>query len=181
MKDRDVHAAATAATAGRAVFAVAGVFGVRAAAWLIDGAIIAVLSLFLGTAVMAALLPVAGAGSGGQLVFLILFVTALPFVLTNVVVTLLYALPLMSRAGSRNGQTLGKQLLGLRVVRLDGAPITPSTAALREIVWRNLLLGLGGALTLLVVVLLDYLWPLWDGRAQTLHDKGAGTRVVRAG
>jgi uncharacterized RDD family membrane protein YckC len=28
-------------------------------------------------------------------------------------------------------------------------------------------------------VLLDGLWPLWDGRRQALHDKAAGTNVVR--
>jgi hypothetical protein len=27
--------------------------------------------------------------------------------------------------------------------------------------------------------LLDYLWPLWDGRNQTLHDKVANSIVVR--
>jgi uncharacterized RDD family membrane protein YckC len=150
-------------------------------AWLIDVAIIAVLSIVLGTAVMAALVPVAGPGSGGQLIFLLLFVTLLPFTLANLLVTVVYALPPMCREGARNGQTLGKQLLGLRVERFDGAPISMSTAVLREVVWRNLIIGFGGVLTLFVVVILDYLWPLWDGRGQSLHDKGARTRVVRAG
>ena len=29
-------------------------------------------------------------------------------------------------------------------------------------------------------VLLDYLWPLWDPKNQALHDKVAGSFVVRA-
>lgn len=33
---------------------------------------------------------------------------------------------------------------------------------------------------LLVPGLLDVLWPLWDGKRQTLHDKIAGTVVVEA-
>jgi uncharacterized RDD family membrane protein YckC len=28
--------------------------------------------------------------------------------------------------------------------------------------------------------LLDHLWPLWDQQKQSLHDKAAGTWVVRA-
>ena len=34
--------------------------------------------------------------------------------------------------------------------------------------------GLVGAL-----VLLDVLWPLWDEQKQTLHDKAAGTFVIK--
>jgi uncharacterized RDD family membrane protein YckC len=30
-----------------------------------------------------------------------------------------------------------------------------------------------------VYLLLDYLWPLWDDRNQAIHDKIAGTNVVR--
>ena len=72
-------------------------------------------------------------------------------------------------------------MLGLRVVRLDGRPIDRRTAVMREVVWRSLVLSCGGALLLFVPLLLSYLWPLWDDRGQALHDKGAGTRVVRAG
>ena len=28
-------------------------------------------------------------------------------------------------------------------------------------------------------LILDYLWPLWDDRNQTLHDKAVSTVVVR--
>jgi uncharacterized RDD family membrane protein YckC len=31
-----------------------------------------------------------------------------------------------------------------------------------------------------VFQLLNYLWPAWDARRQALHDKAAGTNVVRA-
>jgi uncharacterized RDD family membrane protein YckC len=30
-------------------------------------------------------------------------------------------------------------------------------------------------------LLLSYLWPLWDSRNQTLHDKMANTIVVKSG
>jgi uncharacterized RDD family membrane protein YckC len=32
---------------------------------------------------------------------------------------------------------------------------------------------------LVVPIILDYLWPLWDRENQTLHDKIAGTVVLK--
>jgi uncharacterized RDD family membrane protein YckC len=85
---------------------------------------------------------------------------------------LLYAPPLLARPGERNGQTWGKQLLGLRVVREDGRPVTAGIAVLRELVGKA---GLG-ALTLGLGVA----WLLLDLRRRGLHDRLAGTLVVRA-
>lgn len=69
------------------------------------------------------------------------------------------------------GQTLGKIALGIKVVRLDTIQVPGyGTAALREILGKlvsTLTLGIG------------YLWMLWDPKRQTLHDKIAGTVVVR--
>jgi uncharacterized RDD family membrane protein YckC len=45
---------------------------------------------------------------------------------------LVYAPLLMRRPGAHNGQTLGKQLTGIRVVREDGRPMTYGAAVLRE-------------------------------------------------
>jgi hypothetical protein len=36
-----------------------------------------------------------------------------------------------------------------------------------------------GPIWYVIWALLDYLWPLWDGRNQTLHDKVANSIVVR--
>ncbi len=83
------------------------------------------------------------------------------------------ALP-MARRGGRNGQTFGKQLMGIRVVRESGEPITRGNAFLREGVGRLLLLWPTGGLYALV----DCGWPLWDGGRQCLHDKVSETRVV---
>lgn len=74
------------------------------------------------------------------------------------------------------GATLGKLLFRMRVVPIDrgrsGPGLTSRTAWLRpiatqlfSIVW--------------LVSLVDYLFPLWDRRRQTLHDKVAATQVVR--
>ena len=61
------------------------------------------------------------------------------------------------------GRTIGKVLLGLRVVRLDGRPVGPLWALVRT------------ALLLAVVPAL-----LWDRDYRGLHDKAAHTVVVRS-
>lgn len=88
----------------------------------------------------------------------------------------LYAPLLMARRGARNGQTLGKQTMGIRVVRTDGEPVGFSTGFLRTVVGQQLLIGL----TFYVYGVLDYLWPLRDPGNQALHDKIASTRVLVA-
>jgi uncharacterized RDD family membrane protein YckC len=60
------------------------------------------------------------------------------------------------------GVTIGKRLLGMRVVRLDGRPVGPLWAFART------------ALLCLVVPAL-----LWDRDHRGLHDKAADTLVVR--
>lgn len=78
---------------------------------------------------------------------------------------------------SRRGQTVGNMAVGTRVVDArTGGPIGPGRALGR---WAaQVLFGLGVFL-LFIPLLLDYLWPLWDPRNQTLHDKIASTVVVR--
>lgn len=66
-----------------------------------------------------------------------------------------------------SGQTWGKRLVGIRVVQAeDGSDI-----------------GYGKAFGRAAAHLLDFgvglLLPLWDGQRQTIHDKAAGTIVVK--
>jgi uncharacterized RDD family membrane protein YckC len=75
--------------------------------------------------------------------------------------------------GSRRGQTLGKALLGIAV--RDGASYGQLGAG-RALV-RSLTMV--AFYPLFVPWVLDGLWPLWDRRSQTLHDKVAGSVVVR--
>jgi uncharacterized RDD family membrane protein YckC len=153
----------------------------RAGAFVVDAVIVGFLTLVLGSAITAALLPFAQGDTTGGIVVAVLILTLLPYTVAGIIASVAYALPLLSRGGERNGQTLGKQLAGLRVVRLDATPLTLSTAAVREVLWKFLIMGFLGAVTALVATVVDHLWPLWDARGQTLHDKGARTRVVRAG
>jgi uncharacterized RDD family membrane protein YckC len=94
---------------------------------------------------------------------------------------LLYAPLLMRRRGGHNGQTIGKQVAGIRVIREDGRPMSYGAAVLREWLAKTVMIQVAGvALTGGVAVLLDYIWPLWDERNQALHDRVASTLVLEA-
>jgi uncharacterized RDD family membrane protein YckC len=70
------------------------------------------------------------------------------------------------------GRTLGKLLLGTAVRRQHGASIETGTAFVR-------VLAQGVLIVIPLGFFVDSLWPLWDARRQSLHDKVAGTVVVR--
>ncbi|HEX5049165.1 MAG TPA: RDD family protein [Gammaproteobacteria bacterium] len=77
------------------------------------------------------------------------------------------------RLVSRNGQTIAKKMLNIKVVRRDGSP-----ASLGRIFWlRNVVNGLLGIIPL--YGLIDILFIFADDR-QCLHDKLADTMVVEA-
>ena len=74
---------------------------------------------------------------------------------------------------SRNGQTIAKKMLGIKVVRTDGSP-----ASLGRIFWlRNALNTLISVVPLYGIV--DIFFIFGDAR-QCLHDKLADTAVVKA-
>ena len=72
---------------------------------------------------------------------------------------------------AKRGQNPGKALIGLRVIRTDGRAADTGWMFVR---------GLVGVVCSVIPLYLDDLWLLWDKDAQTLHDKLAGTVVVRA-
>ena len=70
-----------------------------------------------------------------------------------------------------NGGTLGKQAVGIRLQDAEtGADIGVPRSIGRYIV----------AIASGLVLLLGYLWSIWDDRKQTWHDKAVGSIVVRA-
>ena len=76
------------------------------------------------------------------------------------------------------GQTLGKMGVGIRVVDVaGGGPPGWRKAFVRWLVpFAMGLVPIAGAF----LGVLPYLWILWDPRRQGLHDKAAGTLVVKA-
>jgi len=71
---------------------------------------------------------------------------------------------------SRSGATVGKRMMGIRVVGQDGRLISLGRSFLREVVGK----WLSG-----LVFSLGYLWAVWDKDKQAWHDKLVGTYVVR--
>lgn len=92
------------------------------------------------------------------------------------IVPTVYYCVTMSRT---NGQTVGKQSSGIRVVREDGQPVTAGFAFVRQILVIYLLFGMVGGIVYIAQPL-DFLWPLWDKKNQALHDKIVKSRVVIA-
>lgn len=78
------------------------------------------------------------------------------------------------------GQTPGKRLMRIRVVRADGGNIDWGTAVMRELLVKTVLVGLFSVITLFAAFLLNYLMPLWDKERRAGHDVIAKTRVVVA-
>ena len=98
-------------------------------------------------------------------------VTGILGFLAFLVVAFIYAPALMMREGQHNGQTWGKQIIGIRVVRDNGAgdelrlgrpPGDRGQGAT----------GLRLASSILPIIpwFLDYFWPLWDDENRALHD-----------
>jgi uncharacterized RDD family membrane protein YckC len=135
-------------------------WGSRALAQILDSLIVAVVPVIVAIALVVAdqadLANIVASGLG-------------------IVVGAIYYAVTMSRSGPRNGQTLGKQALDIRVVRESGEPIAPGFAALREVLVKSILMGI-----CFIVLILDWLSMLWDDRNQCWHDKIVGSLVVKA-
>jgi uncharacterized RDD family membrane protein YckC len=152
-------------------------WGSRLGATVIDGLVLLIPAVVLFFVVVASAVGISGdedASAGAVIAALILYVVLMA------AVVLLYAPLLMMRQGARNGQTLGKQLLGIRVVRDSGEAMSFGWAALREVVIKNLAVGIASSIIPFIPWFLNYFWPLWDDQNRALHDMAASTHVVRA-
>jgi uncharacterized RDD family membrane protein YckC len=91
-------------------------------------------------------------------------------VLANALTTLLSFVYYVTLEGSASGQTVGKRVLGIRVLDFQGG--TGSIGYGRAVV-RNLVKYISA-----IPLLLGYLWMLWDREKQCWHDKAASSVVV---
>jgi uncharacterized RDD family membrane protein YckC len=91
--------------------------------------------------------------------------------LVGIVIAILYAVIFI---GGPGGKTIGMMAVGIRCVRDESFAVVGYGKAfgrsLIELLLRITLIGF----------FLDYLWPLWDAKNQTLHDKAAKTVVLRS-
>jgi uncharacterized RDD family membrane protein YckC len=130
-------------------------FWIRAVALAIDAAVFALVQLSLEAIATAMLGPaVEGVESGHAAVplFTLIFTAAYTTVLHTVA-----------------GQTIGKSLVGIRVVAADGAPLTAGPAFLRYLAYFISLIPLG----------FGYLVAGLRRDKRALHDLIAGSRVER--
>ena len=147
----------------------------RVGAALIDGLIVGIGSLVLLIALTA---PFGIGFFADESVGVISILVGLLFAtLCVTIVAFLYAPAMMART---NGQTLGRMVVGIRVVRAKGQEMTFGWAMLREVAVKALLFGVASSLTFGLASLLDVLWPLWDEEHRALHDFIVDTRVIRA-
>jgi uncharacterized RDD family membrane protein YckC len=146
----------------------------RAGAHIIDGIVIAIAAGILFAIVGA----VVGGGFlvGDTTGYIALVLGIIAWGICVVVAALAYAPLMMART---NGKTLGRMMCGTRVVRANGQPMDFTTAVLREVVMKWLLIGVvAGSFTFGLAALLDYLWPLWDEENRALHDMVVNTRTI---
>jgi uncharacterized RDD family membrane protein YckC len=74
---------------------------------------------------------------------------------------------------AQRGASIGQGVMNLKVVDVNGNLLTTGTAFIRLIA--RVALGF----LPFVGPLLDLLWPLWDEKKQTLHDKAVGSYVLK--
>jgi uncharacterized RDD family membrane protein YckC len=145
-------------------------YGVRLGGWLLDFVIVTAVSIPL-------LIPFGGAfhestvTTGSGTTHSVHFGVQGYGLLVQAALVLLYGTLFI---GSRRGQTPGMLIVGIRCVAEDAATdsISYGRAFLRALVEYLL------ALALFIPWVVDMLFPLWDSRKQTIHDKAGGSLVV---
>lgn len=141
-------------------------FGRRFVASLLDGVIVGVAGAVIGgiIGIITGIILVASGSSGKDLM------TSVVGGISQIISGGL-SLGYYIYFTGKEGQTLGKKALGIKVVKKDfqQAPGYMS-AFLREVV---------GKFVSAIVFGLGYLWMLWDKDKQTWHDKIAGTIVIK--
>lgn len=141
-------------------------YGLRLAGWLIDFILVGIVNALILWPLHAYHRTHLAAGSRGMA-----FHTGATGILIPAAIVLVYGMLL---CGSARGQTLGMMLVRVRVVDANsGGPIGMARA-----------LGRGAfeyvaAFVLFIPWVVDMLFPLWDQRRQTLHDKVTNAVVVR--
>ena len=153
-------------------------WGSRVGAAIVDGLIIGIPAFILFIVLVGGSVGITG-GDEDASVWAIVGASILWFLIVAAI-GLLYAPATMARDGTHNGQTWGKQLLGIRVVRDNGERMSFGWAALREVVVKQLAVGIASSIIPFIPYLLDVLWPLWDDQNRALHDMVVQTHVVRA-
>ena len=139
-------------------------FGLRMAAWLIDW-------LITGAASAVVLVPVHAVHDVTTITGSSSVTVSTQGIALTALVVIIYGTLCV---GSRRGQTIGMMALRLRAVdATTGGSVTYARALGRALVEYAFLV------LLFVPWVVDMLFPIWDPRRQTLHDKAVNTIVLR--
>lgn len=135
-------------------------FGRRLIATLTDGVLLVAFSFIVAFAI------------GFVGIFIQMFNPNDPLPLSQLIVISGIILSVIYYVGywSKSGQTIGKTLLGIKVVGKDGGRLSGGKALLRYI----------GYIVSGIALSLGFLWIAFDRKRQGWHDKIAGTYVVYA-
>jgi uncharacterized RDD family membrane protein YckC len=139
----------------------------RVVGYLIDSLLVGAGMLVLYLVLGSVLAMLSGLGSnlaGGMCCMMILI-----FPVATLLVGLFNRVYLVAQRGS----SIGQGVMKLKVVDINGNLLTMGTALIR------LLAQVGLSFVPMVGPLLDLLWPLWDEKRQTLHDKAVGSYVLK--
>ena len=99
------------------------------------------------------------------------------------ILPLSYALatvPFALRCGPHRGQSLGRQLLRIRVVDAEGQYLRTDQVLVREVVVKSMVLFGVALLLLYIPLLVDLVMTVRDPQRRSLEDRIATTRVVHA-
>lgn len=150
----------------------------RAGALILDGLILGIPTMLL---LVLAVIPLFGIGDNGEnsgFAIGAFFAMIFLFLAVAFIGGILYYGLSMTRSGDRNGQTFGKQLLGIKVIETNGEQIGWRTVVIRELLLKNLVVGTISSVTGGIGYLVWFLWPLWDVEDRCPHDMAANTRVI---
>ena len=135
-------------------------FGRRFVANLIDGLIVFFISFILMGVFAVLSIIVASYNPYGDLVGF----NALFFV-SAILISVIYYVRFWAKSA---GQTIGKGMLGIRVISTDGSSISVSKGIIRYF----------GYIVSGLIFSLGFIWITFDGKRQGWHDKMAGTYVI---
>jgi len=140
----------------------------RVVGYLIDSLIVAVVMGVL-YALLGGILAIVTSGLGSEnLAGGMCCVMLALFPLSTLIVGIYNRVYLVSNRGA----SIGQGIMKLKVVDANGNLLTFGTAMIRLLAQVCLsIIPLGS--------LLDLLWPLWDDKRQTLHDKAVGSFVLK--
>ncbi|HEV2723406.1 MAG TPA: RDD family protein [Thermoleophilaceae bacterium] len=154
-------------------------WGTRAWAYIIDALVLLVPVAILFVVIVGGAIGITGTDDEDVATGAVIL-AVLGWLLVFAILSLLYAPLLMARKGAHNGQTWGKQLMGIRAVRDSGETWGFGSAAFREVLLKNLAVAVASSIIPIIPWFLNFFWPLWDDQNRALHDMAASSHVVKA-